>query len=38
MLVTIGAGGETVPALTPPGNTVAGCSTDTPNQAYLFQS
>src|ERR1700743_114339 len=38
MLVTIGAGGDTVAALGEPGNTVPGCSSDTPNETTLFQS
>src|SRR5580658_8615607 len=38
MLVTIGAGGDTVDALTEPGNTACGCSIDTPYETALFQS
>lgn len=38
MLVTIGAGGDTVAALGEPGKTAPGSSIDTPNEAMLFQS
>src|ERR1700722_18886715 len=38
MLVTIGAGGDTVAALGEPGNTTPGSSIDKPNEAMLFHS